>query len=147
MAEQTGVLRWQQDHSLGISADDSIAGSSMHLKSITVDFAKWDVDKDKGSIALNYSGDQLYLTVGNGGVTSSSALTLTTSPTSPWDFKTKPGFIMWRGSSLVIDVQGRSSTGIVWLYDFNGSPAQQWAFIQYANALAEMESEKAHSHV
>jgi hypothetical protein len=50
MSEQTGVLRWQQDHLLGIAADDSISGATMHLKSIDDEFSKWDVDKDKGSI-------------------------------------------------------------------------------------------------
>lgn len=143
MSEQTGVLRWQQDHLLGIAADDSISGATMHLKSIDDEFSKWDVDKDKGCIRLTYAGDQLYLTAGSDGAKSSSKLTLSTTTVSPWDFKSKPGFIMWRGSNFVIDVQGRSSGGVIWLYDFNASPAQQWAFIQYANLQAEIEKDKA----
>lgn len=147
MAEQTGVIRWQEDHSLCITVDDAISGAGAHLKALNSKYSRWDVDKSVGSIKLTYAGDQLFLTVGSAGVKSGSALVLTTESVSPWDFSTKPGFILWRGKSLAIDVQGRQANGVIWLYDFNGSPAQQWSFMPYDMAIAEMKSEKAHAHV
>ena len=147
MSEQTGVIRWQGDHSIGIAADSSISGSGLHLKPLNSEYAKWDVDKTAGVIRLTHAGDQLFLTVGSNGVKSGSALVLTTESVSPWDFNSKPGFILWKGKSLAIDVAGGVSSGVIWLYDFNGSDAQKWSFLPYDNALAEMKAEKAHAHV
>lgn len=142
MAEKSGVIRWQENHSLGIAADDPCSGSNVHLKQISSDYAKWEVDKDAGIIRLNYASGQLYLGYA-GAPSSGSALVLTVDNIATWDFSSKPGFIMLKGTKLAIDVQSRNPGGVVWLYTFNASPAQQWAFMSYANFTAEAAKEAA----
>lgn len=142
MAEKSGVIRWQEDHSLGIAAEDSQSGAKLNLQKISADYAKWEVDKSAGIIRLNYAGGQLYLGYA-GSPCSQNLLTLTVDNVATWDFTSKPGFIMLKGTKLVIDVQNRSPGGRIWLYDFNGSPAQQWAFMSYATFMAEAAKEAA----
>ena len=125
-------LTYSQNTALGITAKDSMSGSQLYLQPIQGNFLSlFNIDFANGVFALATSGNQLVIDISD----LSSGKPLVLRPYNPsslsqqWDLFSRPGFISSRqNNNLVIDNQSRGGVGdLIWLYEFNASPAQQWA--------------------
>ncbi|MGR2662242.1 hypothetical protein ACUXVY_11675 [Chromobacterium haemolyticum] len=125
-------LTYSQNTSLGITAKDSMSGSQLYLQPIQGNFLSlFNIDFANGVFALATSGNQLVIDISD----LSSGKPLVLRPYNPsslsqqWDLFSRPGYISSRqNNNLVIDNQSRGGVGsLIWLYEFNASPAQQWA--------------------
>ncbi|POB00300.1 hypothetical protein C2134_02560 [Chromobacterium sinusclupearum] len=126
-------LTYSQNTAMGITANDSMSGSQLSLRQIQGNFLSlFNIDFENGVFGLATSGNQLVLDISE--LASGKPLVLkpynSASMTQRWDFYTRPGFILNRQNpNLVIDNKDRGGNGsLIWLYEFNASPAQQWAF-------------------
>ncbi|MGU2452346.1 RICIN domain-containing protein [Pseudomonas aeruginosa] len=102
----------------------------------------WDINFDTGTITLNSSGGQLAITPKGNNVSSQTPLVLSTvkpgTLSQRFDVISKPGFLLsMANAELCIDNDGRGvkDGNTVWLYNFNGSPAQQWRLVPLMNMM------------
>ena len=133
-------ITYSQNTTLGIAANDSISGSQLSLKPIQGNFlALFNIDFENGLLGLATSGNNLVIDISE----LASGKPLVLKPYNPstvsqrWDLYSRPGFIANRqNANLVIDNQNRGGVGsLIWLYEFNASPAQQWALKPLTTAL------------
>jgi hypothetical protein len=129
---------------LGASDQQSGAKLSLLPTNSSPSQTLWMVNYATGQIALAASNNQLVLDISNGSFSNETPLILNaisyTSNTQSWSTFQKPGFILSNANpNYCIDDQARlqKSGTTVWLYQFNGSPAQQWNIIPLSQFLAQ----------
>ena len=123
-----------KDYVLGVTDENSNAKVVLRkAKGTPYRYILWDVDQDSGVITLNSSGGQLAIDPQGENLSSQTLLTLavvkTGAQSQRFDMVTKPLYILSVPEpGLCIDNQDRvvKDGNPIWLYEFNGSQAQQW---------------------
>ncbi|NTS93728.1 RICIN domain-containing protein [Pseudomonas aeruginosa] len=132
----TYLFQYAQDKDYVLGVSDEQSGAKVVLRKAQgtpYRFILWDVDQDTGVITLNSSGGQLAIDPQGGKVSPQNVLTLavvnSSSQSQRFDMVTKPLYILSVPEpGLCIDNQNRVTKdgNPIWLYEFNGSQAQQW---------------------
>lgn len=136
------VIQYKQDPTYVLGVNDQIANSPVVVRKQGTPnrFVLWDINFDTGVISLNSSGGTLALDPQGDRVAPEVPLVL--APVNPaaagqrYDVITKPNYLLSVANhQLCIDNKGRglSNGNPVWLYQFNGSPAQQWNLVPLMN--------------
>lgn len=135
-----------------LGAKDQMAGAQLNLipRNSSAQMTLWSIDNTSNQICLYSAGNMLAIDIG-GAIANQTPLTLNlsnaNSTTQKWDYQSNPKFIMSRANSqFCIDDQNRQQQGgtLVWLYQFNASPAQQWLLVPL-NQLAAFDQAHAAS--
>ncbi|WP_210168621.1 RICIN domain-containing protein, partial [Bradyrhizobium viridifuturi] len=125
------LIEYKQDRHFVLGVKDQQDGAAVVLrkKDTPLRYVLWDLNFDTGAITLNSSGGNL--AVGTDRVAPEALLSLKVyNPaiqSQRWEFLKSPGFILsLPDNSLCIDnkSRGTSDGNPVWLFKFNGSPAQ-----------------------
>lgn len=144
------LIEYKQDRNVVLGVKDQQDGAAVVLrkKDTPLRCVLGDLNFDTGAITLNSGGGNL--TVGTDRVAPDALLSLKVyNPaiqSQRWEVLKSPGFILsLPDNSLCIDnkTRGTSDGNPVWLFKFNGSPAQQWNFVPLMNLRAMEVAEDA----
>lgn len=137
------TIEYKQDTRYVMGVTDQIVGAAVVLKEKKTTAGRyifWDLDYDTGSIKLVASNDTLAIDTQGQRITAETPAVLNAydpgAASQKWDFVSKPNFILSVSNpSLCLDNKGRSITdgNPVWLYQFNGSLAQEWNLVPLSN--------------
>lgn len=137
-----------QDFVLGVKDQQDGAAVVLRKKDTALRYVLWDLSFDTGAITLNSSAGKL--AIGADRLAPEVLLSLKVyNPADQkqrWELLKNPGFILsFADNSLCIDNKNRvtSDGNPVWLFKFNGSPAQQWNFVPLMNTRALTVAETA----
>ncbi|ABC92998.1 UNVERIFIED_ORG: hypothetical protein GGE64_006261 [Rhizobium etli] len=145
------VIEFKQNPDFVLGVDDQKEGAKVVLRkkdSTVYRHALWDLNSDSGAITLNSSAGNL--AIGSDRLDPQAQLSLKVyNPTDEkqrWELLKKPGFILSNGDNRLCidnDARGTSTGNRIWLFQFNGSPAQQWNFVSLSNRLMSTFQEAA----
>jgi hypothetical protein len=142
------IIKYAQNPNFALGISDQQSGAKLVLLPVSGTSTRkliWNVNLDDFSITLWGSGGTLAIDIG-GGIQDTTPLILNTYKTGiatqQWDPLSKPGFILsvpYMNFCIDDDHRQTASGTQVWLYTFNGSPAQQWSLISLSNASLAAE--------
>ncbi|EIU7173742.1 RICIN domain-containing protein [Pseudomonas aeruginosa] len=132
----TYLIQYAQDKNYVLGVTDEMSGAKVVLRKAEgtpYRYVLWDIDQDTGIITLNSSGGELAIDPQGGNVDGGVFLTLavvnSASKSQRFDMDTKPRYILSASNpKYCIDNESRQTQdgNPIWLYEFNGSQAQQW---------------------
>ncbi|MBO4228499.1 RICIN domain-containing protein [Bradyrhizobium neotropicale] len=132
------IIEYRQDPNFVLGVKDQQLDSPVVLrkKGTPNRYVLWDVSYDTSAITLNSSGGKL--AIGPQGDRVAPEVLLSLKVYNPadakqqWELLKSPGFILNDvNEQLCVDNKNRvtSDGNPTWLYQFNGSVAQQWNFV------------------
>lgn len=132
------LIEYKADTNYVLGASDQMAGAAVVLRAKGTQnrFTLWDLSYDTGAITLNSSASKLAIAPQGDRIAPEALLSLAVynpaDQKQQWELLKSPGFILsGADNKLCIDNKNRVAKdgNPAWLYQFNGSVAQQWNFV------------------